>query len=59
MRMDLRKKPVQATQADLGLFGKKTLGLGFLAQDSGHLGFLAHGLLFPWGEVQPEEGQGG
>lgn len=56
--MDPRKKPVQALEADLGLFGKRILGLRYLAQDSGGLGFLTHGVLFPWGEVQPEQGLG-
>lgn len=55
--MDPRQKLVQTLEA-LGLFGKRILGLEYLAQDLSGLGFLTPGVLFPWGEVQPEQGLG-
>ena len=47
---------MQALEAGLGLFRKRRLGLGHLAQDSGGHGFLAHRLLSPWEEVPRGEG---
>lgn len=58
-RMDLSRKIVEALEASLGPSGKRILGSGYLAQDSDGHGYLDHGLLSPWGKVQPEQGQVG
>lgn len=48
----------QAPEAGLAVWEEDT-GLGDQAQDWGGLGFLAHGLFFPQGTVQPEGTRGG